>query len=91
MTTGEIIITGLLGFIIIKLFKMADIQQQAAEKLNTVVTQLEKVQTEIQALKDAAENDGNVSPELQAAIDRVVSAAQATDDLNEDAPTAPNA
>lgn len=88
MSTGEIIITGLLGFIIIKLFKMSDTQQQAAEKLNLVVTQLEKVQTEIQALKDAAENDPNVSPELQAAIDRVVSAAQATDDLNEDAPPA---
>lgn len=93
MNTGNIVTWGLItGFdiIIIKILnKMADTQQQAAEKLNAVTTQLEKVQNEIQALKEAAENSGNVSAELQAAIDRVVSAAQVTDDQIEDTPTPP--
>lgn len=68
-------------------------QAQAAAVLTELNAKLEKISgetsaslAEIQALKDAAaNNDGEVSPELQAAIDAVVSRAQALDDLVADA------
>lgn len=59
--------------------------QEAVDKLNGVATQLAKVRTEVQTLVDAAANSGNVSPELQAAIDSVSAAVQGVDDLNPDA------
>lgn len=68
-------------------------QAQAASLLTALLGKLDKIGSEtsqslaeIQALKDAAaNNDGEVGPELQAAIDAVVSRAQAVDDLVQDA------
>jgi len=75
--------------IIKKLNKIMATQAEAAVQLDTVTTKLGKVLTEIQALKDAAAAAANVSPELQAAIDRVVGAAEAADNANPDAPIEP--
>lgn len=75
---------------IIKLLKQIIMnQQEAAEKLNTVATQVAKVQTEVQKLIDTANGDDTVSPELQAAIDSVAAAVQGVDDLNADEETPP--
>lgn len=58
--------------------------QEAIDKLNAQATQLSKVRTEVQKLVDAAQNQGNVSPELEAAINGVQAAIQGVDDLNPD-------
>lgn len=63
-------------------------EQEAIAKLDAQATQLAKIQTEVQALVDAVQNQGNVSPELAAAIDRVQAAIQVVDDQNPDAPPA---
>lgn len=60
-------------------------QKEAADTLIAVKAQLNKVRTEIQALKTAAQNSGDVGPELQAAIDGVVAASQEDDEENPDA------
>lgn len=59
--------------------------QEAIDKLNGIATQVAKVKEEVQKLVDAAANAGDVSPELQAAIDSVSAAVQGVDDLNPDA------
>lgn len=64
---------------------MALTQAEAAAKLDAQAVTLEKIRTEVQALKDAAANDGNVSPELEAAIARVEAAITGVDDINPDA------
>lgn len=72
-------------------------QTEAAAVLNELNTKLDKISgetsaslAEIQALKDAAQNNqGEVGPELQAAIDAVVARAQALDDLVQDKPVDP--
>lgn len=61
--------------------------EEAIAKLDAQAVKLEKVRAEVQALKDAAQADGNVSPELAAAIDRVDAAIIGVDDINEDAET----
>lgn len=71
-------------------------QQELAQQISAVTTELSKVNDEIQAkiqtLVDAASNAGNVSPELQAAVDALVPAAQKLDDIVPDAaPEAPAA
>lgn len=63
---------------------MALSQEEAIAKLDAQAVKLEKVRTEVQALKDAAANSGNVSPELEAAIARVDAAITGVDDINED-------
>lgn len=59
-------------------------QQEAIDKLNGQATQLAKVRAEVQKLVDAAANAGNISPELEAAINGVSTAIQGVDDLNAD-------
>lgn len=64
-------------------------QEEAIAKLDAQSAKLTKVYTEVQALKDAAANAGNVSPELSAAIDRVDAALTSVDDINPDAVESP--
>lgn len=63
--------------------------EEAVARMDAQEIKLTKIKTEIQALKDAILNQGNVSPEVEAAIGRVDAALQATDDLNEDAAPQP--
>lgn len=58
----------------------------ATATLDALVTQVEKIKTEIQALKDAAVNM-DTTPEFDAALTRLSTAVQGADDLNADAPT----
>jgi prefoldin subunit 5 len=62
-------------------------QEEAIAKLNAQATQLAKVRAEVQKFIDAAQNQGNVSPELEAAINSVQDAIQGVDDLNTDETT----
>lgn len=66
-------------------------QQDAANQLAGVSTQLAKANTEIQGkiaeLVEASKNT-DTTPELQAAIDALVPAAQSLDDIVPDAPEA---
>ncbi len=59
-------------------------EQEAIQKINALTDQMAKVRTEVQALIDAANNQGNVSPELEAAITNAQNALQGIDDLNPD-------
>jgi uncharacterized coiled-coil DUF342 family protein len=72
--------------------KIMATQAEAIAELQALKDQLVKANTEIQnkiqTLVDAANNAGNVSPELQAAIDDLKPAAQALDDIVPDAPPA---
>lgn len=68
--------------------KIMATQAEAAAQLTALNTELVKIGTETQALLDkvtalqaAADAAGNVSPELQAAIDGVVAQAKTVDDL----------
>lgn len=70
-----------------KLNQLIMTNEEAIAKLDAQATQLAKIQTEVQSLIDAATNQGNVSPELEAAINRVQAAIQTVDDQNADAPT----
>lgn len=62
-------------------------QKDAAVKIDGLTTQLGKISTEVQALKDALANQENVSPEVEAALGRLEAAVTGVDDLNPDAPT----
>lgn len=59
-------------------------QQEAIAKINSQTEQLSKVRTEVQKLVDAAQNQGNISPELEEAINNLSTAIQGVDDLNPD-------
>jgi len=61
-------------------------QAEAAAKIDALTTQVEKVQGEIQTLIDAAGNQPNLTPELEASINRLAAAVQVADDKNQDAP-----
>lgn len=63
--------------------------QEAIDKINAQSTQLGKIKTEVQKLVDAAQNQGNISPELESAINGLQTAIQGVDDLNADEATAP--
>ena len=70
-------------------------QAEAAAQLNTVGDKLDKIATESQglldeiaALKVLVEQQGGVSADLQAAIDRVAGKADTIDGLVQDAPPA---
>lgn len=56
------------------------------DKLVKVGTETATLLTKIQELQDAAANAGQVTPELQAAIDAVATQAGKVDDLVPDAP-----
>lgn len=66
-------------------------QQQVADQLTALSTQLDKalaeIQAEIQKLQDAVTAGGNSSPEVDAALDSLKSKVQALDDLNADPST----
>lgn len=62
-------------------------QKELAVKLDAVATQVEKVRTEVESVKQALLDSLNVDPEVQAAFDRLESAVQGVDDLNEDSTT----
>lgn len=68
-------------------------QQELADQLTALGTQLEKVKTEILAevanLETQIQNSGNVTPEVEAALNAVKEKVQGIDDLNTDAPTEP--
>lgn len=71
-------------------------QAEAAQQLTKVNDSLTKIGgetanllTEIQKLKDAAATSGQVTPELQAAIDAVAAQATKVDDLVPDAAPTP--
>lgn len=85
----KLLIAGIAAGIVAVLFKqqlnrIEMTTQEAIAKLNEQATKLEKVRVEVQALKDAAQNEGNVSPELEAAIARVDAALTQVDDINPD-------
>lgn len=60
---------------------------ELANAIATVNTTLEKVATEIQALKDSLTNV-DLPADAQAALDKLVATASALDALNDDAPAA---
>lgn len=60
-------------------------QADLAAQLNANADQLEKVRAEVQNLLDVIAAEPVVTPELQAAADRVTAAVQVVDDLNPDA------
>jgi hypothetical protein len=59
-------------------------QQEAVDKLNQQAQQITKIRGEVQTLIDAVNNAGNVSPEVEAAINNVGTALQGLDDMNAD-------
>lgn len=66
-------------------------QQELAQALNDVSTQLDKVfgeiTAEIQKLEDAINNAGGTTPEVDAALTSLKAKVQTLDDLNQDIPT----
>lgn len=76
----------------LKLEKIMATQQELAQQLNDIGTQLGKVDTEVQNLLakiadlEAQLQNAQVTPELQAAFDAVKIAAQKVDDEVPDAP-----
>ena len=90
----KILLTGVLAGIAVGLYEINNklncikmTNQEAIDKVNALTTQVNKVRAEVQKLIDAAQNQGNVSPELEAAINSAQTALQGVDDLNEDATT----
>ena len=74
------------GFIIFKrLNKITMSQDELVAKLTGLTAKVEKVSTEIVALKEALSASGEISPEVQAALDSLDAAITGADDLNEDA------
>lgn len=65
-------------------------QQELADQLTSLTAQLTKVRTEvltkISDLEAAIANAGQVSPEVQTALDALKTEVQAIDDINPDAP-----
>jgi len=85
--TIELIIVTL--FITIQLNKMALSNKEAVDKINALTTQVGKIGTEVTALKDIILSQGNVTPEVEAALANLENAVKGGDDLNEEAPGSP--
>ena len=75
-----------------------DTQVQLVEKINTAISQLGKIKDEstatlnkVSELQDIIDNQGGVSPELQAAVDQLKAQVQVVDDLVADTPAPPPA
>ena len=60
-------------------------QQDVVAKLDALTAKVTKVSTEVQALKDALTAAGEISPEVQVALDNLDAAITGVDDLNADA------
>lgn len=67
-----------------KITKMALSTEAAVAKIDAQTQILVKVKTEVENLKDAVSNSGNVPPEVEAALGRLDAAISAVDELNED-------
>lgn len=78
-------ILSLLNIIKLQNHKILMTQQELAQQLDALTTQTTKIKAEVQALLDAIANAGNVSPEVQTAVDNLKAAIQGVDDLNPDA------
>lgn len=74
-----------------KLNKIMATQQQVADQLTALSTQLDKalaeIQAEIEKLTDAVEAAGSSTPEVDAALEALKTKVQALDDLNADPST----
>ena len=75
----------LVTFLIIKTIIMKN--DEAVAKINALTTQVGKIGTEVQKLKDIITSQGNVSPEVEAALTSLENTIKGVDDLNEDATT----
>lgn len=63
--------------------------EEAVGKITALTAQVGKIGTEVQALKDVITSQGNVSPEVEAALANLENAVKGVDDLNPDAPATP--
>ncbi len=61
--------------------------KKVEDKLDKIGTETAALQTEIASLKDVIANGPPISPELQAAVDRVATKADAIDAMVDDGPT----
>ena len=72
-----------------KLLKIMASQEEVAAQLTALTAQLEKVKAEIQAnldaLAQAIADQGNATPEVEAALAALTASVQSADDLNPDA------
>lgn len=82
MTTGEAIIIGLLGIIIIKLFKMATKQEQFDAALAKIDAATSDIADDLRRLKEEIAN-GDVSQE---SLDRLTANADTLDALGKTTP-----
>lgn len=82
MTTGEAIITGLLGIIIYKLFKMATKQEQFDAALAKIDAATSDIADDLRRLKEEIAN-GDVSQE---SLDRLTANADTLDALGKSTP-----
>jgi len=73
-------------FIIKQNYNMALSQAELAAKLEAATAKVTKIGTEVQALKDIIVSQGNVTPEVEAALASLETALTGVDDLNPDAP-----
>ena len=60
-------------------------QAEATAQIDALTAQVEKVAAEIQTLIDAAGSQPNLTPELEASINRLAAAVQTADEKNPDA------
>lgn len=70
--------------IIQKLNHIIMTQAEATQKIDELTTQAQKIKAEVLKLIDAVNNSGNVTPELETAINNAKAAIGEVDDLNED-------
>lgn len=69
---------------VIKLYQIQMTQEELKTALDLANAKVDKIKTEIQALKDAIVNAGNVSPEVEAAANQLFTNLQTADDMNPD-------
>lgn len=78
-----------LHLILNKLNQIIMTQAEATQQINDLTTQVGKIRGEIQKLIDAAGNQPNITPELEAAIVSAKAAIQGIDEMNPDEETPP--
>lgn len=71
--------------IITKLSQMAQTDAELLAGLQAANAKVDKIKTEIQALKDAVANSTNVPAEIEAAANQLFTNLQSADDMNPDA------
>lgn len=65
--------------------KMAQTHEELLAGINSANTKVDKIKTEIQALKDAVANSNNVPAAVEEAANQLFTNLQSADDMNEDA------